>query len=60
MKIQTKDIRNILYTEEEVKELIIQALLEVDTLVTTCGQRDGWVDLNNKEVNNWFNENKKK
>lgn len=50
----------ILYTEEEVKELIIQALLEVDTLVTTCGQRDGWVELNNKEVNNWFNKNKKK
>ena len=48
------------YTEEEVKELIIQALLEVDTLVTTCGQRDGWVELNNKEIDNWFNKNKKK
>ncbi len=48
------------YTEEEVKELIIQALLEVDTLVTTCGQRDGWVELNNKEIDNWFNQNKKK
>lgn len=48
------------YTEEEVKELIIQALLEVDTLVTTYGQRDGWVELNNKEIDNWFNKNKKK
>ena len=48
------------YTEEEVKELIIQALLEVDTLVTTCGQRDGWVELNNKEIDNWFEQNKKK
>jgi hypothetical protein len=45
------------FTAEEVRSLIYQALLKVDTLVYTSGQRDGFVELNEEELNNFLNEN---
>jgi hypothetical protein len=48
--------REKLFTEDEVHSFITDALLDVDTLVITSGQRDGWVEIDHDKLKVWLNK----
>lgn len=47
------------YTREEVEDLIRLALDDVDELVSCSGQRDGYVELHETNLKQWFDKNLK-
>lgn len=38
------------YTESQVRQIVIDALNQVDTLISVCHQHDGYIDTNQREV----------